>query len=92
MNGTQIVERHVKPQDFMKRVALRRAIPQVAPAVWSGAQVALGREDLLEVVEVGDLQTRMLKVVEEQALYILQLEDKLHGVEQRLRVLEASQR
>ena len=53
MNGTQIVERHVKPQDFMKRVALRRAIPQVTPAVWSGAQVALGREDLLECGEQG---------------------------------------
>ena len=92
MNGAQIAEHRVKPQDFTKRVALRRTIPQVTPAVWSGAQGALGREDLLEVVEVGDLQTRMLKVVEEQALYILQLEDKLHGVEQRLRVLEASQR
>lgn len=43
-------------------------------------------------VEVGDLQTRMLKVMEEQALYILQLEEKLQHVEQRIRVLEASQR
>ncbi|MBL7963158.1 MAG: SprB repeat-containing protein [Flavobacteriales bacterium] len=41
-------------------------------------------------VEVGDLQRRMLQVLEEQALYILQLEEKLQGMEQRLRVLEAS--
>jgi hypothetical protein len=33
-------------------------------------------------VEVGDLQVRMLRALEEQALYILQLEE-------RLRVLEA---
>lgn len=43
-------------------------------------------------VEIGDLQTRMLKVMEEQALYILQLEEKQAGLEQRIRVLEASQR
>lgn len=43
-------------------------------------------------VEVGDMQTRMLKVMEEQALYILQLEEKLHGVEQRLNAMEASKR
>ena len=98
MNGAQIAEHRVKPQDFTKRVALRRTIPQVTPAVWSGAQGALGREDLLEVVEVGDLQTRMLKVVEEQALYILQLEEKQvameekqAAMEQRIRALEASQ-
>jgi hypothetical protein len=42
--------------------------------------------------EVGDLQTRMLKVVEEQALYILQLEEKQKALEQRVRALEASQR
>ena len=43
-------------------------------------------------VEVGDLQTRMLKVLEEQALYILQLEEKQAGLEQRIMALEASQR
>ena len=43
-------------------------------------------------VEVGDLQTRMLKVMEEQALYILQLEEKQAGLEQRIRALEASKR
>ena len=43
-------------------------------------------------VEVGDLQTRMLKVMEEQALYILQLEEKQAGLEQRIQALEASQR
>lgn len=42
--------------------------------------------------EVGDLQTRMLKVVEEQALYILQLEEKYRALEQRLEAIEASQR
>lgn len=50
-------------------------------------------------VEVGDLQTRMLKVMEEQVLYILLLEEKQAameekqvGLEQRIRALEASQR
>ena len=50
-------------------------------------------------VEVGDMQTRMLKVVEEQALYILLLEEKQvameekqAAMEQRIRALEASQR
>ncbi|MCO5275086.1 MAG: SprB repeat-containing protein [Flavobacteriales bacterium] len=43
-------------------------------------------------VEVGDMQTRMLKVMEEQSLYILLLEEKLTEVEQRIRALEASQR
>jgi hypothetical protein len=42
-------------------------------------------------VEVGDLQARMLKVVEEQALYILQLEEKQEGLEQRINALEAAQ-
>lgn len=43
-------------------------------------------------VEIGDMQTRMLKVMEEQALYILQLEEKQDAMEQRIRVLEASKR
>lgn len=34
-----------------------------------------------EGVEVGDLQTRLLKVVEEQALYILQLEKRITALE-----------
>ena len=32
-------------------------------------------------VEVGDLQARMLKVMEEQALYILQLEERIKALE-----------
>ena len=35
-------------------------------------------------VEVGDLQRRMLETIEQQALYILQLEERLGRVEQRL--------
>ena len=38
----------------------------------------------------GDLQSRMLKTVEEQALYILQLEERMKAMEQRLKVLETS--
>jgi hypothetical protein len=34
-------------------------------------------------VEVGDMQVRLLKVVEEQALYILQLEERIKALEQR---------
>ncbi|MBS1938079.1 MAG: SprB repeat-containing protein, partial [Bacteroidetes bacterium] len=41
-------------------------------------------------VEVGDMQRRLLKTAEEQALYILQLEEKIQRLEQRLGVLEAS--
>ncbi len=43
-------------------------------------------------VELADSHTRLVKVVEEQALYILQLEDQLRGFEQRLKALEASHR
>jgi len=41
-------------------------------------------------VEVGDLQRRMLEVMEQQALYILQLEERLARSEQRLTTLETS--
>jgi hypothetical protein len=41
-------------------------------------------------VEVGDMQRRLLQVVEEQHLYILQLHERLSAAEQRLQVLEAS--
>jgi hypothetical protein len=41
-------------------------------------------------VEVGNLQTRMLKVVEEQALYILQLQQKQTELEARLKTLESA--
>ena len=67
------------------RVFLRRN--KHLPGIPSAAEL-----EAKQGVEVGDLQARMLKVVEEQALYILQMEEKLHGVEQRLRVLEASKR
>lgn len=39
--------------------------------------------------EVGDMQTRLLKVVEDQALYILQLEAQQQRFEARLQALEA---
>lgn len=41
-------------------------------------------------VEVGDLQRRMLETIEQQALYILQLEEKYEHLEQRLHTLETS--
>ncbi len=41
-------------------------------------------------VEVGDLQKRMLETIEQQALYILQLEERMKATEQRLNVLETS--
>ncbi len=43
-------------------------------------------------VEVGDMQHRLLQVVEEQALYILQLEEKQRQLEARLEALETLQR
>jgi hypothetical protein len=43
-------------------------------------------------IELGDSHTRLVKVVEEQALYILQLEDTLREFEGRLMKLEADQR
>ncbi|MCL4282518.1 MAG: hypothetical protein KJZ58_09650 [Flavobacteriales bacterium] len=43
-------------------------------------------------VELGDMQARLVKVVEEQALYILQLEEKFRALEQRMRVVETSKR
>jgi hypothetical protein len=42
-------------------------------------------------LEVGDTQKRLVQVVEEQALYILQLEERLNAMEQRLKALETSQ-
>lgn len=51
---------------------------QHLPGIPSAAQV---REDM--GVEVGDLQVRMLKVMEEQALYILQLEERIKVLEER---------
>lgn len=41
-------------------------------------------------VEVGDLQKRMLEVVEQQALYILQLEERMARLEQRLATPQTS--
>jgi len=41
-------------------------------------------------VEVGELQRRMLETIEQQALYILELEAKFNGLEQRLNALETS--
>lgn len=41
-------------------------------------------------VELGDLQKRMLETIEQQALYILQLEERMKGMEHRLENLEAT--
>lgn len=41
-------------------------------------------------VEVGDMQRRLVKVVEEQALYILELEEQLDALRQRVMRLETS--
>ncbi|MBL7980794.1 MAG: hypothetical protein JNL52_03195, partial [Flavobacteriales bacterium] len=41
-------------------------------------------------VEVGDLQRRMLETIEQQALYILQLEERLQQLEQRVTTLQTS--
>ncbi len=41
-------------------------------------------------VEIGDLQTRMLKVMEEQALYILQLEERLQRMEATLKTIQGT--
>jgi len=41
-------------------------------------------------VEIGDMQRRLVQVVEEQALYILQLEERMRAMEQRLHTLETS--
>jgi hypothetical protein len=43
-------------------------------------------------LEVGETQRRMMKTIEEQALYILQLEEKYTALEQRMEVLEASKK
>jgi hypothetical protein len=49
------------------------------PAIPSAAEVAAS-----DGVELGDMQRRLLRTVEEQALYILQLEERLARVEQLL--------
>lgn len=41
-------------------------------------------------VELGDVQAKLLRTLEEQTLYILQLEERLSRMEQRLKVLEPS--
>jgi len=40
-------------------------------------------------VELGDLQRRMLETVEQQALYILQLEDRMRAMEVQVATLKA---
>jgi hypothetical protein len=42
-------------------------------------------------IEIGDMQTRLVKVVEEQARYIVQMEERLAKLEQRLSQVEATQ-
>ena len=55
------------------------------PGIPSAAEV-----DAKGGVEVGDLQKRMLETIEQQALYILQLEERVKAMEQRLNALETS--
>ena len=55
------------------------------PGIPSAAEV-----DAKGGVEVGDLQKRMLETIEQQALYILQLEERVKATEQRLNALETS--
>ncbi|QQR85752.1 MAG: SprB repeat-containing protein [Flavobacteriales bacterium] len=43
-------------------------------------------------IEVGDLQLRLVRTVEEQALYILQLEERLRAMDLRMEQVEARQR
>lgn len=43
-------------------------------------------------VALGDMQRALLKTVEEQALYILQLEERIGRMEQRLQAVETTQR
>ncbi len=43
-------------------------------------------------IELGDMQTRLLRLVEEQALYILHLEERQADMEYRIRALEGQQR
>jgi hypothetical protein len=45
-----------------------------------------------EGIELGDMQTRLLKLVEEQTLYILQLEESLQELKTRVTVLETERR
>ena len=57
------------------------------PGIPSAAEV-----DAKGGVEVGDLQKRMLETIEQQALYILQLEERVKATEQWLNALEADKR
>ena len=65
-------------RDFLKR---NRHLPGVPSATELEAKGG---------VELGDMQRRLLQVVEEQHLYILQLHERLEGMEQRVKVLEAA--
>ncbi|HMZ48965.1 MAG TPA: SprB repeat-containing protein, partial [Flavobacteriales bacterium] len=64
---------------LMPLAGLRRYLAQHRhlPGIPSAAEV-----EQAGGFEVGDLQTRLLKVVEEQALYILQLEERVTALEQ----------
>jgi hypothetical protein len=53
------------------------------PGIPSAAEVERN-----EGVELGDMQVRLLKVVEEQYLYILQLEEQQEQMEHRIKALE----
>ncbi len=59
---------------------------QHLPGLPSAAEV-----EAIGGIEVGDMQARLIKVTEEQALYILQLEERVDILEQRLKALELIQ-
>jgi hypothetical protein len=67
-------------REFLKRNRHLPGIPSAATLEEQGG------------VAVGDMQRNLLRTVEEQALYILELEERLELLEQRLRTLEASHR
>jgi len=65
-------------RDFLKRNKHLPGIPSAATLEEQGG------------VAVGEMQRNLVRTVEEQALYILQLEHRLELMEQRLKGLEAS--
>lgn len=67
-------------RDFLKR---HRHLPHIPSAAELDAQGG---------VALGDITRHLTRTVEEQALYILQLEEKYEALEQRLRALETSTR
>ena len=67
-------------RDFLERHRHLPGIPSAATLAEQGG------------VALGDMQRNLVRTVEEQALYILELEERLGRLEQRLGALEASDR